>query len=523
MKTRGDLTMSNKKRFMQQGSGNWTSEISPYDEDVKGTITSKTRFGTMADEKKYLIENTQNEAVNRFKTGAGVAKDVAGFTPAGDTIDAIDFYNAAMKGDGVGMALSGIGFIPFVGNYLKSYGKAKRFKKLSKALDDEIDMVSGVKMTKEKKYPWYDKKSERDKLNFYKEEMGRELRRRREYNMLYDDGALGEGRLIHQRRYINSDVLEPAKRSRNNNEAYKNKGIVENAVWWRQEYPFYDFDDKMDIISISEEGIPYKHVENHFDKYTVTTGPVPINSAKDVKIYNRASNGEIIPKEHMRKLQHGGSNWTSEISSFDPDVKGTITTPIPEEEQKKRFIEDPQGKSMDRFKKGVEHVWTASRYLPGIYGAIPNAVEFTKAVDERSLGEMMSNSTAFLPLIGWIRKMKALNDAKKYASSPGIKLLKWNNMDDLANEFGKDKAEKIISYGNWADNAANVTMNAIEDLTKDKNEMTTLEWLDRKLDRRPKVGDTEKKQSGGRVGIKRKRFDKSEKRFMDLLGEVSSR
>lgn len=96
-------------------------------------------------------------------------------------------------------------------------------------------------------------------------------------------------------------------------------------------------------------------------------------------------------------------------------------------------------------------------------------------------------------------------------------------MDDLANEFGKDKAEKIISYGNWADNTANATMNAIEDFTKDKNEMTTLEWLDRRLDRRHKVGDTEKKQSGGRVRIKKKRFDNSEKRFMDLLGEVSSR
>lgn len=517
------MEMRNKRRFMQNGGNEWTSEVSTWDPDVKGTISGKARFGTKAEEKKYLVEDPQREAMNRFKTGAGLVKEVAGFTPAGDTIDAIDFYNAAIEGDGVGMALSGIGFIPFIGNYLKNYSKTKRFKKLSKALDGEIDMVSGTKMTKDKKYPWYDKKSERNKLDFYKEEMGRELRRRREYNMLYDDGALGEGRLIHQRRYMNNDVLEPAKRSRNNNEAYKNKGIVENAVWWRKEYPFYDFDDKMDIVSISEEGIPYKHVENHFDRYTVTTGPVPINSAKDVKIYNRAPNGEIIPKEHMRKLQHGGSDWTSEISSFDPDVQKTITTPVPEEEQRRRFIEDPQRKSMDRFKKGIEYIWTASRYLPGIYGAIPNAVEFAKAVDERDLGGMMSNSTAFLPFVGWLRKMKALNDAKKYANAPGIKLLKWKNMDDLANEFGKDKAEKIISYGNWADNAANVTMNAIEDLTKNKNEITTLEWLDRKLDRRPKVGDIEKKQFGGRIGIKKKRFDNSEKRLMDLLGEVSSR
>lgn len=233
--------------------------------------------------------------------------------------------------------------------------------------------------------------------------------------------------------------------------------------------------------------------------------------------------GDLNMSNKKRFMQQGSGDWTSEISSYDEDVKGTITTPIPEEEQRRRFIEDPQKKSMDRFKKGVEHVWTASRYLPGIYGAIPNAVEFAKAVDERDLGEMVSNSTAFLPLIGWIRKAKALNDAKKYASSPGIKLLKWNNMDDLANEFGKDKAEKIINYGNWADNTANVTMNAIEDLSNNNDEMTTLEWLDSKIDRRPKVGDTEKKQSGGRVGIKRKRFDKSEKRFIDLLGEVSSR
>ena len=57
-----------------------------------------------------------------------------------------------------------------------------------------------------------------------------------------------------------------------------------------------------------------------------------------------------------RFMQQGSGNWTSEISPYDEDVKGTITTPIPEEEQRRRFIEDPQKKSMDRFKKGVEHV-----------------------------------------------------------------------------------------------------------------------------------------------------------------------
>ena len=222
-------------------------------------------------------------------------------------------------------------------------------------------------------------------------------------------------------------------------------------------------------------------------------------------------------------MQDGSGDWTSEILPYDEDVQGTITIPISEERQRRKFIGEPRRRSMDRFKKGVEYVWTASRYLPGIYGIIPNAVEFAKAIDERDLGEMVSNSTSFLPLVGWLRKAKALNDAKGYVSSPGIKLLKWNNMDDLANEFGKDKAEKIISYGNWVDNTANVTMNAIEDLIKDKNEMTTLEWLGSRLDRRPKVGDTGKKQPGGRVGIKKKRFDSPGKRFMDLPGEVSSR
>ena len=50
-----------------------------------------------------------------------------------------------------------------------------------------------------------------------------------------------------------------------------------------------------------------------------------------------------------------------------------------------------------------------------------------------------------------------------------------------------------------------------------------LPYWDSKLNRRSKVGNTEKKQSGGRVGVKKKRFDNSEKRFMDLLGEVSLR
>ena len=271
----------------------------------------------------------------------------------------------------------------------------------------------------------------------------------------------------------------------------------------------------------NEWGFPYEGNPYRYNIHAINTDDINDMSLKDLYEKHGITIFDPYDRKFINEMSRNG--WTSEVSPFDPDVKGTITTPVPEEEQRKRFIEEPKRKSMDRFKKGIEHVWTTSRYLPGIYGAIPNAVEFAKAVDERDLGEMVSNSTAFLPLVGWLRKAKALNDAKKYASSPGIKLLKWNNMDNLANEFGKDKAEKIISYGNWADNSVNVTMNAIEDLSNNNNEMTTLEWLDSKIDRRPKVGDTEKKQFGGRVGIKKKRFDKSEKRFMDLLGEVSSR
>lgn len=40
MKIIGDLTMGNKKGFMQQGSGNRTSGIPPYGEDVQGTMTT---------------------------------------------------------------------------------------------------------------------------------------------------------------------------------------------------------------------------------------------------------------------------------------------------------------------------------------------------------------------------------------------------------------------------------------------------------------------------------------------------
>lgn len=79
-----------------------------------------------------------------------------------------------------------------------------------------------------------------------------------------------------------------------------------------------------------------------------------------------------------RFMQRGSGDWTSEILPYDEDVKGTITTPVSEEEQRRIFIEEPRRRSMDRFKKGVEYVWTASRYFPGIYGAIPNAAEFAK-------------------------------------------------------------------------------------------------------------------------------------------------
>lgn len=496
---------------MQQGSSDWTSEISPYDEDVKGTISERTRFGTNAEERKYFIEDAQKEAAERFKTGAGIVKDVASFTPAGDAIDAIDFYNAATNGDGYGMALSGIGFIPLIGNYIKGYGKAKRLKKISNALDGEIDMKSGVKMTKENKYPWYDKKSEKEKLNFYNREMERELRSRREYNMLYNDGALGEGRLIHQRNRIDGDVIEPIKRSRNNNEAYKNKGVVENAVWWRKEYPFYDFNDKMDIISISEEGIPYKHVKNHFDKYTVTTDAIPINNAKDVKIYKRAINGEIIPEEHMRRLQQGGSDWTSEINSFDPDVNNTITITEPAKRQKERFKKNSEHDSVERFKKGADIVWTALRYVPGPTGLIANSVELAKAIDEKDNTQIFTNLLSVAPLLGYGLKAKSMIDANRYINSPGIKLLKFKNADDLSNEFGRKSAEEIIKYGNHINNGANIGSNAYEDIIGQNK--STLDWIGEKINKN-------KYKNGGKV---KKRFDNSEKRFLNLIREVSLR
>lgn len=129
--------MSNKRRFMQQGSSDWTSEISPYDEDVKGTISGKTRFGTNAEERKYFIEDAQEEASERFKTGAGIVKDVASFTPAGDVVDVADMYNAYKNGDNTGMILASLGFIPFIGNAAKKTGKTlKRFVNNAK---DEID------------------------------------------------------------------------------------------------------------------------------------------------------------------------------------------------------------------------------------------------------------------------------------------------------------------------------------------------------------------------------------------------
>lgn len=182
----GGLEMKNKRRFMQDGGSGWTSEVSPWDLDVKGTISGKTRFGTKSEEKKYLIEDPQREAMNRFKTGAGLVKEVAGLTPAGDTIDAVDFYNAAKNGDGFGMALTGLGFIPIAGNALKKagstarkYGKAALSLAAEEASDNAYDIIGKYGNNKyirpilEKVDDYFDKNPRIDKeaMEFYQSDV----------------------------------------------------------------------------------------------------------------------------------------------------------------------------------------------------------------------------------------------------------------------------------------------------------------------------------------------------------------
>ena len=124
-------------------------------------VYPNNRFGDIA--RKQGLETARNWREVRKGTVKGM-NDFAGnatsamttgvsFVPVvGDAVDAADMYNAYKKGDNVGIALAGFGFIPFVGGAAKRIAKTakegfenagyKTLKKLvsvSEKVDDKID------------------------------------------------------------------------------------------------------------------------------------------------------------------------------------------------------------------------------------------------------------------------------------------------------------------------------------------------------------------------------------------------
>lgn len=100
----------------------------------------------------YPINRTpeNNQAVKKADKAiqrnlGGIAAEVgAGFTPAGVALDIRDIAQATSEGDGVGMILSGIGFVPGVGDAFKAVGKRLRglFADARKSFDN-IDEFGG--------------------------------------------------------------------------------------------------------------------------------------------------------------------------------------------------------------------------------------------------------------------------------------------------------------------------------------------------------------------------------------------
>lgn len=137
--------MATKKRFSEQNedkySFGWDLPVKWEEGNISGeyslpeiNIYPNNKFGDIA--RSQGLETARNWRKVKEGTTAGInrfaspvtegAVTAVSFSPAGDAIDAMDFYNAAMKGDGMGMALAGLGFVPVVGNVAKKTGKAIR-------------------------------------------------------------------------------------------------------------------------------------------------------------------------------------------------------------------------------------------------------------------------------------------------------------------------------------------------------------------------------------------------------------
>ena len=87
---------------------------------------------------------TQQDLINASVAGGEI---LAGFTAAGWTLDARDVYMAYSDGDGWGMLIAGVGFIPVAGDITKKIAKAvrkgnlKRAQKIASKADHDFGMI----------------------------------------------------------------------------------------------------------------------------------------------------------------------------------------------------------------------------------------------------------------------------------------------------------------------------------------------------------------------------------------------
>lgn len=190
--------MATKKRFSEQNedkySFGWDLPVKWEEGDISGeyllpevNIYPNNKFGDIA--RSQGLETARNWRKVKEGTTAGInrfaspvtegAVTAVSFSPAGDAIDAMDFYNAAMKGDGMGMALAGLGFVPVVGNAAKKAGKYARksleklgdkatdtFIYVSKKIDDSKDKFDRLKAPNVNKEGFEYTDNENDYKNF---------------------------------------------------------------------------------------------------------------------------------------------------------------------------------------------------------------------------------------------------------------------------------------------------------------------------------------------------------------------
>ncbi len=91
------------------------------------SINSDGTYNAPGDNFNYVNPDAIILHENGSSQGAGLVGEVlVGLTPAGVAVDALDFSAAASEGDGVGMFLAGVGFVPGGGDLIKAGGKLLR-------------------------------------------------------------------------------------------------------------------------------------------------------------------------------------------------------------------------------------------------------------------------------------------------------------------------------------------------------------------------------------------------------------